>query len=404
MMLSFESPLRPPFADRTASAERRTSPDHDAGARAGLAWDRGADAQAADASRGPRVLVVDDEQAVGRAIALNLRAEGYVVEMATSGGEAIARLREETFALLLCDVRMPGVSGLDVLREALAIDPDLAVIMLTGVLDARTATTALRAGALDYITKPFETGVLFRSVAAALHESRQRAEQRRLEALVRDEVLVRTAELEQRTTELDLERLTLRDMTVNVAEALITAMEAKDVYLRGHSQRVAELAAAIAEELGCGSEMVERVRLAGRLHDVGKIGISEVVLNKPATLTPKEYAHVQQHVAIGVAILRPLTHLGEVVTFVHHHHERWDGTGYPQELAGDAISLGGQILAAADMFDALTSARAYRAPMSREMALGIIGRQRGEALSPDVHDALVAVVARRRTLDDLETS
>ena len=363
----------------------------------------GARAFGDDAPLRTRLLVVDDDRAVGLAIALNLRAEGYHVDTATSGDEAIARLEEARYALLVCDVRMPGMTGLDVLRAALAIDPDLAVIMLTGVLDATTATMALRAGALDYVTKPFESPALFASVARAIETARDRAEHRRIETLIREEVLIRTAELEQRTTELDLERLALRDMTVSVADALITAMEAKDVYLHGHSHRVAELSAAIAEELRLAPDLVERVRLAGRLHDVGKIGIREAVLNKPGTLSPREYAHVQEHVAIGMAILTPLRHLGDALTFVHHHHERWDGSGYPQGLAGEEISLGGRILAAADTFDALTSARAYRAPMALETALGIIARQRGEGLSPEVHDALVRVVERRQSLRSLES-
>jgi response regulator RpfG family c-di-GMP phosphodiesterase len=350
------------------------------------------------APNAPRLLVVDDDAAVCRALTLNLRAEGYAVDQATSGIEALAMLQAAAYALVLSDIRMPGFSGLELLREALAIDPHLAVIMLTGVQDAETATAALRGGALHYLTKPVANADLFEAVREALRTSRLRAEQRRVERLVREEVISRTAELERRTAELEAEQRALHGMTVSVAESLITAMEAKDVYLHGHSHRVAALAAAIGEELQLGEEQVETVRLAGRLHDVGKIGIREAVLNKPGTLTPEEYAHVQEHVRIGMQILGPLRYLGDVLTYVHHHHEHWDGAGYPQGLAGDAISLGGQILTAADTFDAVTSARAYREPMPRETALALLAQQRGRLLAPEVLDALLRVVGQRQSL------
>src|SRR5690349_16483216 len=216
--------------------------------------------EAAESPRPARLLVVDDDHAVCRAIALNLRAEGYDVEQATSAAAALERLHASSFEGMLCDIRMPEISGLELLRRAIAIDESLAVIMLTGVLDAATATSALRGGALDYITKPFQTAELFAAVDDALRTRRLRAEQRRVERMVREEVILRTAELEQRTAELEREHAALHVMTVSVAESLINAMEAKDVYLRGHSLRVAALAAAMAEELGLDADEVERVR------------------------------------------------------------------------------------------------------------------------------------------------
>ena len=355
-------------------------------------------------ARAPRLLVVDDDHAVCRAIALNLRAEGYDVEQATSAAAALERLHASSFDAMLCDIRMPLISGLELLRRAVAIDEHLAVIMLTGVLDAATATTALRGGALDYITKPFQTAELFSAVEEALRTRRLRTEQRRVERMVREEVVARTAELELRTMELEREQAALHAMSVSVAESLITAMEAKDVYLRGHSLRVASLAAAIAEELGLDADEVERVRIAGRLHDVGKIGIREAVLNKPGALTPEEYAHVKEHVRLGMEILTPLRHLGPALTYVHHHHEHWDGSGYPQGLAGDAISLGGRILTAADTFDALTSARAYREPMSNADALALMRKHTGQLLAPSIFAALERVISRPQSLVFLDVA
>jgi putative nucleotidyltransferase with HDIG domain len=345
----------------------------------------------------PRVLLVDDEPDVIRAHERILGRLGLEVVATTSPAAALSLLSATRFDLLIADVRMPEISGLDLAREASLMDPELAIIMLSGVNDAATATQALRNGAMDYLTKPITPDILETTVRSSLRRRALLREQRRVERLVREEVSLRTAELER-------EKLSLREMTVNVAESLITAMEAKDVYLRGHSHRVAALAAAMAEDLGLDADQVETIRLAGRLHDVGKIGIQESVLNKPGGLTPDEYAHVKQHVQIGMQILAPLTHLGAVLTYVHHHHEHWDGSGYPQGIAGDAISLGGRILTAADAYDALTSARAYRAPHSRDDALAMLVRSSGKLLDPEVLAALEHVVLHRQSLVFLDTN
>ena len=345
----------------------------------------------------PRVLLIDDEPEVVRAHERMLGRLGLEVVATTSPACALSLLGATQFDLLLADVRMPGTSGLELAREASRIDPDLAIIMLTGADDAATATQALRNGAMDYVTKPITPEMLETTVRNGLRRRALIREQRRVERTVREEVSLRTEELER-------EKQSLREMTVNVAESLITAMEAKDVYLRGHSHRVAALAAAMAEELGLEADQVETIRLAGRLHDVGKIGIQESVLNKPGGLTPEEYSHVKQHVQIGMQILAPLTHLGAVLTFVHHHHEHWDGSGYPQGIAGDAFSLGGRILTAADAYDALTSARAYRAPHSRDDALAMLVRASGKLLDPMVLGALQHVVLHRQSLVFLDTN
>jgi HD-GYP domain-containing protein (c-di-GMP phosphodiesterase class II) len=183
-----------------------------------------------------------------------------------------------------------------------------------------------------------------------------------------------------------------------VAETLINAMEAKNPYLRGHSQRVADLAASTAEALALPPDVVEDVRLAGRLADIGKIGIRESVLDKPGPLDPDEFAHVKDHVRIGLEILAPMTGVGQVAEFIAHHHERPDGSGYPRGLVGDAISVGGRIIGAADMFDALTSQRAYRDSRSEQETLAYMRGLVGQSLFPDVFEALRHVVERRQSL------
>jgi putative nucleotidyltransferase with HDIG domain len=338
-----------------------------------------------------RVLVVDDEESIRRAIGKFLRSRGFEVETAESGAQALDQLAQKPFVLMLCDVRMPGLTGVEVVPRALQLDGELAIMMLTAVNDAPTATESLAQGAMDYLMKPVELADLEQAIDRALHKRALLIEQRRVERMIREEVI-------QRTEELEKEKDALRSLTVRIAETLINAMEVKDVYLRGHSQRVAELGASMAEELALSVDTVEHVRLAGRLHDVGKIGTREAILNKPGALTPEEFAHVKEHVRIGMEILRPLDHLGEVLDFVHDHHEHWDGSGYPRGLRAAEISIGGRILAAADAFDALTSKRAYRDPMSPEETITFLKNHSGQLLDPEVYTALRTVVARRKTL------
>jgi putative nucleotidyltransferase with HDIG domain len=185
---------------------------------------------------------------------------------------------------------------------------------------------------------------------------------------------------------------------VATLEALVNALEAKDPYSRGHSARVADLSAIVAAEAGCNDEQIEAVRTGGRLHDIGKIGIREEILNKQGPLTEEEYEHVKQHVTVGSQILAPLVHLGEVISFVRSHHERWDGTGYPDRLAGEAIPLGARIVGAVEIYDALTTSRPYQEKMPPEVAVERMRDLVGTMLDPGVHRALEAVVLHRQAL------
>lgn len=341
-----------------------------------------------DAATPVMALVVDDEESIRRAVAKFLRTRGFDVCVAASGTEALEMIRAKQFHIMVCDVRMPHMTGIEVVTKALAIDSNLAVVMLSAVNDAPTAIEALACGAADYLMKPMDLADLHLAMRRALQRRERQLERRRVERHIRDEVALRTAELER-------EKLAMRDMSVNIAETLINAMEAKDVYLRGHSQRVADLAAQIAAELELPADIVEAVHLAGRLHDVGKIGIREEVLNKPGRLTEDEFAHIRDHVRIGIEILAPLRHLGIVLEFVHDHHEHVNGTGYPRGRSGESISIGGRILTAADAFDAVTSKRAYRDPMTTEEALELLGRDAGAFLDAKVYTALQRVVGLR---------
>lgn len=342
-----------------------------------------------------RLLVVDDEEAIRTSLARFLRGRGFEVTTADSGVTALAALAQEKFVGVLCDIRMPQMTGLELVPKALAGDSDLAIVMLTAVNDAPTATEALGLGAMDYLMKPVELTDLAAALERALHKRALSIEQRKVERLIREEVAAQTEELRQ-------ERENLDAAVVGIVTALVRVQETKDVFLRGHSDRVADLAASIASVMGLSDDEVEGLRVAGRVMDVGRIGIREEVLNKPDTLTDEEFEHVKGHVTTGLEILSAIKPLAHLLPAISHHHEHWDGGGYPQGLAGDSISVGGRILAAADAFDALTSQRAYRGSMTQEEAIAYLAERSGTLLEPRVFAALRDVVTNRKSLHFLD--
>jgi putative nucleotidyltransferase with HDIG domain len=337
------------------------------------------------------VLVVDDEEPIRNALKKFLTQQQFEVYTAGSGDEALQQLKRHKLALMLCDIRMPGTSGIDLVPQALEVEPDLAILMLTAVNDATSAALCMQRGALDYLTKPIELADLGRAIQRALKRREMLLENRSLNQWLKEEVTTRTAELQR-------ERQKLERISVATLEALVNALEAKDPYMRGHSARVADLSANIAAQVGLAEEEVEVVRHAGRLHDIGKIGTREAVMNKQGPLTPEEFEHIKQHVIIGTQILSPLAHLADIIGAVRSHHERWDGTGYPDGLRGEEIPIGGRVIGAAEVYDALTTSRPYQEKMTPEQAVERMADLSGTVLDPKVYDALNAIVARRQTL------
>jgi putative nucleotidyltransferase with HDIG domain len=337
------------------------------------------------------VLVVDDEEPIRNALRKFLKQQQFEVYTAGSAEEALQQLRLHKVALMLSDIRMPGTSGVDLVPQALEIEPDLAILMLTAVNDATSAALCMQRGALDYLTKPIELADLGRAVQRALKRREMQLENRHLNQWLKEEVTTRTAELQR-------ERHRLERVSTATLEVLVNALEAKDPYLRGHSARVADLSANIATETGLSEEDVERIRVAGRLHDLGKIGTRDAVVNKEGPLSADEFEHVKQHVIIGAQILAPLVHLGDIVAMVKSHHERFDGSGYPDGLRGEEVPLGGRIIAVAEVYDALTTARPYQEKMTPEQAVERMADLSGTVLDPRVFEALVRLVGRRQTL------
>jgi putative nucleotidyltransferase with HDIG domain len=347
-------------------------------------------------SEGPTtILVVDDEEAVRSTIATYLDQQGYEVVTAASGEQATQIVRRQKITSLLLDVHLPGMNGIELVPQLLELEPSVAILMLTAVNDATTATLCMQRGAMDYLLKPVDLEHLGRAIQRALQRRHAQLEDQRINRWLRDEVVLRSAEVR-------MERQNLERISVATLEALVNALEAKDPYMRGHSARVADLSAMVAAELQLSDEEVELVRTAGRLHDIGKIGIREEILNKQGPLTDEEYEQVKAHVLVGSQILAPLVHLRDVISSVRSHHERWDGFGYPDRLAGEAIPLGARIIGAVEIFDALTTSRPYQEKMPAETAIERMRDLAGTVLDPRVHRALETVIKRRQALTFLD--
>jgi putative two-component system response regulator len=343
------------------------------------------------------LLLVDDEESIRSALQRHLGGKGYDLFTAGTGADALQAVQRHKIAGIVLDVRLPDMSGVDLVPRLLEAEPNVAIVMLTAANDAANATLALQRGAMEYLTKPVDLADLDGAITRALRRRGTQLENAALNHWLKEEVALRTAELR-------MERANLERISVATLETLVNALEAKDPYLRGHSARVADFAAMVAAELKLPDDQVEAIRTAGRLHDIGKIGIREEILNKQGPLTDEEFEHVKQHPVIGAEILAPLTHLGEVIRFVRSHHERWDGKGYPDGLEGSGIPIGARIIGVVEIYDALTTSRPYQEKMAPEQAVERLRDLSGSVVDPAVHRSLQAVVARREALVFLDDS
>ena len=328
----------------------------------------------------PCCLIVDDDPRLRQIMALLMREDGFQCIEAGNGVEALEQLEKHPIVLAISDLRMPEMDGLELLREIRARHPDVAVVMVTAVADVESAVSCLAVGAFDYVIKPYQLEDVRARVAQALEKRRLILENRAYRE-----------RLEERVTK---QARRLEEMFMASVQSLAEALELKDPYTRGHSVRVSYYATAIARTLGLDGEMLRQIELGGHVHDIGKIGVRETVLNKHDRLTPEEYEHIMTHPVLGWRILAPL--LGDTphaLNIVRSHHERVDGGGVPDGLKGNAIPLEARIVAAADALDAMTSDRPYRpSEMTLEMALAEIRRCSGTQFDPTVVDALIAAI------------
>lgn len=325
-----------------------------------------------------RCLVVDDDPQVRAALVRVIQAQGLACESVDSADAALALLAEQgEVAVLISDIRMPGTDGVALLVEVRRRFPDTAVIMLSAVADVQIAVDCLKKGALDYIAKPMILDEVQTRVTRALEK--------------RDLTLQNRFYQQHLESEVRRQRIRIQEFFLEGAQTLAHALEAKDAYTRGHSQRVRDYAVRTAVVLGFTGDFLDNVRLGAELHDIGKIGTREAVLNKPSRLTPAEFLHIAEHTLLGERILAPLARERPVVLHIaRSHHERLDGDGFPDHLHGDAIPIEARIVAVVDAFDAMTTNRAYRDTRSPVEAYEELHRCAGLHFDPEVVKAFRA--------------
>ncbi|MCM2258028.1 MAG: response regulator [Vicinamibacteria bacterium] len=313
---------------------------------------------------GGRVLVCDDTAANREMLQAVLEEAGYTVVAESDGSAAVHAIEEYRPDLVILDIRMPGLDGFEVC-EWIKRSPEtefLPVVLVTAFGDHADRAHSARVGADDFLTLPVN----------------------RLELLARVRSLRRL-----RAYHDDLED------HQSVVLSLASVLEAKDPYTRGHSARVGELAARLALQMGLPAALSEQLKIAGLLHDIGKVGVPERLINKPGRLTDEEFLTIMSHPGGGATMVRPLRTVRDVLPVIRHHHERWDGHGYPDKLRGEEIPLGARVLAIADAFDALTSDRSYRKALAAEEAIATLARETVEGKwDPATYAALSAMVRR----------
>lgn len=330
-----------------------------------------------------RVLIVDDEEVV-RLVLGEALSDSFCLAQVKSAEEAVPYLTRKPPNILLVDKNLPGMSGIDLLKQAKALDPEIEIIIITGYASLESAIEAMRLGAYDYLLKPFEDlAIVEEKVRLAGEKNELSVERRKL----MDQVLASNKELQ-------LAQQQLKKAYLQTLTGMITALEARDAYTRGHSDRVADFSEQIGREMGLRGEELTDLVDAARLHDIGKIGIREDVLNKEGKLTDAEYEHIKTHPVIGADIVERMEAYVHLVPFIRHHHERYDGRGYPGGLQNDDIPMQARIIAVADTYDAMTSVRPYRNPRSTSEALRIIREVAGTQLDPTVVGAFLMAQAK----------
>jgi putative two-component system response regulator len=321
------------------------------------------------------ILIVDDEVIVREVLARKLTSLGYDCQCCESGQAAFDLLANKKFDLVLADVLMPEIGGIAFLKRAMSVCPDIAVILVTSIVDIEMAVDSLKDGAYDYITKPFSLEEVSISVARALEKRRLLIDNRNYQRILEEQVASRTRQLK--------EALGVLEHTYHsTLVALSRALDSRDADSDGHSLRVTIYTKRLAKKLGLNESDTRIIEQGVLLHDIGKIGIPDDLLRKPGKLTEEEWLLVRQHPEIGYRILFSIKFLKGAAQLVLHHHERYDGQGYPQRLKKEEITLGARIFAVADALDDLTSNRPFQPAIGFEEAMEEIEKMSGAQLDP----------------------
>jgi putative nucleotidyltransferase with HDIG domain len=350
------------------------------------------------------VLFVDDEVNILRAVQRLLRHEPCRVLTASRGSEALEILAAETAQVVVSDQRMPEMNGVELLSVIRERHPDAVRMMLTGYTEMNVAVEAINHGEIyRLITKPWNDEELKATLRQAFDHHDLKGEIRRLNQVTREQNLKlqdmnRTleAKVRDRTKQLADKNQELRIGYVQTIRALAEAVDAKDAYTRGHSERVGVYASKLGRELGLPRELIERIYISGLLHDVGKIGIRDAIITKPDQLTPAEYEEIKNHPEIGARILQPVAFLADVVPCVRHHHEWYDGSdrGYPSRLVGDQIPLPSRIILVSDTVEAMTSDRPYRKGLPLDRVTAELAQFSGTQFDPQCVSGMLRLLER----------
>ena len=352
----------------------------------------------------PKILVVDDEAIVCQALTDVLGDEGYRVTTVQSAYEALDMMKRETFHILIADLRLPDLDGIELIAAARGIDPEILALVITGYPSIETAVEAMKTSAYDYITKPIDSDLLVAAVRRGWERQRLailnkqlltrllRTNEELREAKEKVEQLFEQAQqeiAERRRAEEELRRSfeKLRRTLEETVHTLTSAVEMRDPYTAGHQRRVTQLACAIANEMDLPEEQIEGLRMAGLIHDLGKINVPAEILSKPGGLNSLQYDLIKMHSQVGHDVLKTVEFPWPLAQIVLQHHERMDGSGYPQGLSGEEIILEARILAVADVVEAMASRRPYRPPRGIKKALEEISQNRGVLYDPEVVDA-----------------
>jgi putative nucleotidyltransferase with HDIG domain len=331
-----------------------------------------------------RILIVDDEAHVRSMIGATLERQGYDVQLAASGREALDLLERNSFDLVLTDIVMQDGNGITLLERMRAQQPNLPVVMVTAIHDISVAIDSMRRGAYDYLLKPFEREHLLSTVLRALEHRQALQENRDYQQNLELVVRARTDMLRQAMEELEHSY----DITL---EALGDALDLKDSETEGHSKRVTAYTIALARAMGINPSQIKVIARGAFLHDIGKMAIPDDILRKPGKLSPEEQGVMREHSARGYHMLRKIPFLSEAAEIVFTHQEHFDGSGYPSGLRGNEIPIGARIFALADTLDAITSDRPYRKAQSFDAAREEILRCSGTQFNPTVVEVFLKV-------------
>jgi len=345
-----------------------------------------------------RVLIVDDEPVIREVLLERLSSAGFECQIARNSREALGHVRADRFDLVLSDIAMPGGDGMSLLRQIKSEQPNLDVVMLTGVVDVDTAIRAIRLGASDYLTKPFNLDEVVLTIERTLEKRRLINENLEYQLDLERKVDERTRELRRKREEVERLYDELKEAFEKIhatydttLEALMEALDTRDSETQGHSRRVAEYTVAVAKRMGIEEPELTQVRWGSLLHDVGKIGIPDAILRKPGPLTEAEWAIMKQHPEMGARILSSIKFLEGAVPIVACHQERFDGSGYPQGLSGERIPLGARIFAVVDCFDAMMMDRPYRQGTTHEKVREELLKHAGTQFDPAVVEVFLTI-------------